>query len=241
MSDMEGPPLDEVTRALLKRAARGGSKAPTEARARVLARVDAVLGPDGPGGPSGGTQGGSSPASPSPSSWALRALPYVATFVLGGGAGVLATRMLSTPPAAPPPQIVYIERPAPPAASSSAAGEEATAVPATSAIVAKPPSRPPPSADTQPDIGAERKLLDVARHALDGEDGAAALAAVSEHERRFPGGVLVQEREAMGVRALLLLGRTGEARARAARFRSRFPSSVLLPAIESAVGAPSAP
>jgi hypothetical protein len=54
---------------------------------------------------------------------------------------------------------------------------------------------------------------------------------VTEHERRYPNGLLVQEREVMAVRALALLGRSEEAHARADRFRSRFPSSLLLPAL----------
>ena len=62
-----------------------------------------------------------------------------------------------------------------------------------------------------------------------------------EHERRYPQGLLVQEREAMAVRALLLLKRHEDARARADRFRARFPDSVLLPTIEAAVGSPVTP
>jgi outer membrane protein assembly factor BamD (BamD/ComL family) len=90
-------------------------------------------------------------------------------------------------------------------------------------------------------LKAERALLDVARGALEGEDGAAALAATAQHERKFPNGALVQEREAMAVRALMLLGRAAEARARAERFRTRFPESPLLPTIQSAIGARSVP
>jgi hypothetical protein len=73
------------------------------------------------------------------------------------------------------------------------------------------------------------------------EDGAAALATTEEHARRYPRGVLVQEREAIAVRALVLLRRTDEARARVDRFRQRFPDSLLLPALESSTGIQSTP
>jgi hypothetical protein len=73
------------------------------------------------------------------------------------------------------------------------------------------------------------------RSALTRQDGAAALDALTQHERRFPSGILVQEREAMTVRALILLGRTEDARVRADRFRDRFPDSVLLPSVEALI------
>jgi hypothetical protein len=68
-----------------------------------------------------------------------------------------------------------------------------------------------------------------------------ALAATAEHARKYPNGVLAQEREAIAVRALLLLGRTAEARARVSRFQATFPDSLLLPALESSVSAASGP
>jgi hypothetical protein len=79
-------------------------------------------------------------------------------------------------------------------------------------------------------------LLDLARHSLEVQDGQAALDAVTRHQRRFPAGILVQEREAMAVRALVQLGRLDDARARARAFGARFPDSMLLPAVQSAVG-----
>jgi hypothetical protein len=238
MSDMEGPPLDETTRAFLKRAAREGATAPADSRNRVFARVDAILGPQGP---SGGSSGGSSaPALPGLSP-TRRAWPLAATFVLGAAAGAMGMRMLSVPVAANPPRIIYVDRATPSPASTVGRIDELTTVPTTSATSGRPPARQPPASDERRNDVGERQLLDVARHALDREDGAATLAAVAEHQRRYPAGVLVQEREAMAVRALVLLGRTDEAQARASRFRSRFPNSVLLPAIESAVGTTSTP
>jgi hypothetical protein len=97
-----------------------------------------------------------------------------------------------------------------------------------------------PSAPTD-GLADERRLLDAARGAVEREDGASALTATAEHERKYPNGILAQEREAIAVRALLLLGRNAEARTRVSRFRATFPDSLLLPALESSVGAASAP
>ena len=109
------------------------------------------------------------------------------------------------------------------------------------APVASAPSRKPSSIDVPDPLADERSLLDLARGAVEREDGAAALAATAEHARKYPGGVLGQEREAIAVRALVLLGRTEEARARVDRFRERFPDSMLLPALESTAGKPPTP
>jgi hypothetical protein len=132
-----------------------------------------------------------------------------------------------------PPSIVVVER-----AAQAASAPDAPA-PAPSASTA-PRAASTASVGVQSGLAAERALLDVARGAIERQDGAAALAATREHERRFPSGMLVQEREAMAVRALVLLGRRDEARARTDRFRARFPGSVLMPALESQVGAPAA-
>jgi hypothetical protein len=242
MSDDPGlPPLDPTAGALLKRAARASASAPPDTRARVLARVEAVIG--GPGGPAGGSPGVSSPPPRRDVSWMRRALPLAASFALGGAVGALGLRAL-TPPAAPVERIVYVDRPAPPmTVPPAAARDELNPAAPTNGSASPPGTMPAPSTAAAPrsDLAAERQLLDVARHALERQDGAAALTAVTDHERRFPSGILVQEREAMAVRALVIVGRTSEARSRATRFRARFPNSLLLPAVESAVTASSTP
>ena len=78
---------------------------------------------------------------------------------------------------------------------------------------------------------AELHLLREARAAVARGDFAAALSPIAEHTRRFKNGRLVEEREALRVKALGGLGRTTEARHAAAAFRARFPRSVLLPAV----------
>jgi hypothetical protein len=75
---------------------------------------------------------------------------------------------------------------------------------------------------------AELRLLERARGALVRRDFGQALSAVAEHARRFRRGILIEEREALRVRALEGLGRQDDARRAAAAFRARFPLSALL-------------
>ena len=71
----------------------------------------------------------------------------------------------------------------------------------------------------------------LARAAVARQDFAGALAPIVEHARRFKDGRLTEEREALRVKALSGLGRTGEAQRVADAFEARFPRSVLLPAV----------
>ncbi len=77
----------------------------------------------------------------------------------------------------------------------------------------------------------ELHLMRQARAAVARGDFAAALAPLAEHARLCKNGRLVEEREALRVKALMGLGRSEEARRAAAAFRARFPRSVLLPAV----------
>ncbi len=86
-------------------------------------------------------------------------------------------------------------------------------------------------------LGAERVLLDRARRSLLHGDPLGALAAVGEHERRFPRGVLSEERDALRVEALVAAARFDDARASAAAFHAAHPGSLLTPAVDSALTA----
>jgi hypothetical protein len=70
----------------------------------------------------------------------------------------------------------------------------------------------------------ELALLGEAQRALP-KDPALALALVGEHERRYPDGLLGQERETVAVSALWQVGRRDEARRRAERFTEEHPRS----------------
>jgi hypothetical protein len=84
-----------------------------------------------------------------------------------------------------------------------------------------------------PEDGLEElRLLDRARRFDRRGDYHAALASTREHQRRFSNGRLVEEREALLIRALMGLGRAAEAGEAAMLFRRRFPHSVLLETID---------
>jgi outer membrane protein assembly factor BamD (BamD/ComL family) len=85
-------------------------------------------------------------------------------------------------------------------------------------------------------LSAERALLETARAAVARGQSGATIGALRRHEQEFPQGRLAEERESLWVQALVMGGQYDEARARAARFRQKFPDSMLLPAVESAVG-----
>jgi hypothetical protein len=129
---------------------------------------------------------------------------------------------------------------APPAVSTGPASPPARAEAAPSAApAAAPPVKQGPGAASSAAAGGEPEveLLQRAQAAL-GADPARALALVREHEQRFPRGALGQEREVIAVGALVALGRTSEARARAARFVELFPRSAYRRRIEALAPAP---
>ncbi len=120
--------------------------------------------------------------------------------------------------------------PAPVVAVANAPEPPAIAAPideATPASALTPPTRLKRST-TGP---SELRLLSRARAAVAHADFYAALPLIAEHARRFRDGRLAEEREALRVRALAGLGRDEDARHVATAFRTRFPHSVLVPAV----------
>jgi hypothetical protein len=73
-------------------------------------------------------------------------------------------------------------------------------------------------------VPSEIELLRDARLALK-QAPARALELVEAHARAYPGGKLTQERELIGISALVALGRHTAALSRGARFQQNFPSS----------------
>ena len=105
----------------------------------------------------------------------------------------------------------------------------------------RPAAIPAPPARSKAEASrAELRLLREARAAVARGDFAGAMAPLTEHARRFKNGRLVEEREALRVKALAGLGRTEEARWAAGSFRARFPRSVLLPAVSKMSATPRA-
>jgi hypothetical protein len=170
------------------------------------------------------------------------ALGVAMLFALGAGAGVLvasglffARRSSSRGEAPPAASAVAPARSAP--ATSPARAPQHSALGGASGAPSPPlaPSAAPSvgsfaaevvaSSTEEPGSAAELGLLGRAQALLD-TDAVRALALTSDHERKFPNGALVQEREVIVVDALLRLGRRADAETRAADFHRRFPASV---------------
>ena len=126
-------------------------------------------------------------------------------------------RSASPPPRGAPPIEPKADTPAPDALSAQA-GSSSSSSSSSSEI----------EAETETEV----HLLQRAQSAL-GASAASALALTDEHARRFPGGALAQEREFIAVSALLSLGRTADAKGRAARLLERFPGSAYRGRLES--------
>jgi hypothetical protein len=91
--------------------------------------------------------------------------------------------------------------------------------PASTSQMAAPPPRPPVAG-----IPTETDLLRDARLVLD-RSPTEALALTEQHRRQYPNGAFSQEREVIAITALTRLGRSADARSRAERFRTLYPSS----------------
>ncbi len=222
-------PLDDDLAALLQDAKT--IAAPDDAKARVHARLALALPP--PGG--GGNTSPPSPAAPLPAGfpgWAL-----AAALAVGAGLGLGGSLLLP-----PRERVLYIDRPtlpAPPAAVAVAQPSPSPSGLRLEDLPRAPTATPSASAANVArgeDLAKERAVLDVARSALGRGDAANTLVATGEHERKFPQGALVEEREALAIQALAMQGRRTDAQARADRFRKRFPRSMLLPAVDAVVG-----
>jgi hypothetical protein len=86
----------------------------------------------------------------------------------------------------------------------------------------------------------EFALLRAARQALE-DHPQRALAISEEHARRFPVGMLAQERETIAVEALAKLGRTAQAQTRARAFLAAHPESPYKNRIDAALARLPAP
>jgi hypothetical protein len=126
---------------------------------------------------------------------------------------------VSSPPAAQP-------APLPPAlpAPPSADTEGSTPVAPEAKAAEKRTSSAPRSPDS---LAQEVAILSRAGAELHAGQPQAALAALSEHQRKFPNGVLSQERTAARVQALCALGRMKEARSELSRLTRVAPNSPL--------------
>jgi hypothetical protein len=113
------------------------------------------------------------------------------------------------------------EQPSPAGSATAAFGEVGTKVPAAN--------------DTAEAARAEARLVGAAREALQHGDPGRALVVLEETQRRFPDGILLQEREALSISALAAVGRKAEAASRASVFLRAFPNSPHAERVRTAV------
>lgn len=124
------------------------------------------------------------------------------------------------PPVAPrddePAPVEALEATTPPPAS--------TAVARSSERSARPREAEPEVAPAEAEVPSEGALLLRARAALR-TDPARALSIAEEHRTAYPEGEMAAEREVLAIEALASLANFDAARARAARFATRYPAS----------------
>jgi hypothetical protein len=234
MSGAPIEPMDPELASLLE--AERTTAPPAGVLDRVWTRVAVTVPAAGPTGGHGA--GGASGGAGTGGSWlASHAVGVaVATFAAGAATGAGVVSVMQRPV---PERIVYVERAAPPApvVAPVVTASAASVVPAATAPVpdVPPGARPTAAPSASSSLSVERGVLDDARAALSSGDAARALRLSDEHLRRFPKAQLGEEREALAIQSLVALGRYDEARARAARFRTAAPHSLLMPAIDSAL------
>ncbi|MDB4930970.1 MAG: hypothetical protein JWM10_3454 [Myxococcaceae bacterium] len=220
--------LPDDLRALLA-SERARAEPPTDEVARIreaaAARIHAAAGPDAPA-PSD---------APRPTRW-LPPRGLLVGLVVGAIAGHLATRVLQSPRER---VVVRVVERAPPvahaarevtdggsAATAASAGADATATATDGGARLPAPWRAGRTEAGARGLDAERALIERCSSALVRGDASGALVAAREHARRFPSGVLVEEREALTIQALRSQGRTAEADARSEAFTRRWPASL---------------
>jgi len=240
---------DDFERMLLRAGRR--ARAPSGMRTRALAAAASVLSLAPPAGASlapakpasAFTKSGSGLLRLATSKWSVMAVlagavtsgpafdppavPHAAPIASAASALVFAPppSVASSPPppsVAPSPSVVD-ERPQSPELSTSRKVAPAPEVPNIRTPAAS--TRRLISREVPHDLGQEVALVDTARHALARGDCSAAISRAEEHERRFPAGVLVLEREVVRIDALEQSGRHDEASARARAFVTRYPAA----------------
>ncbi len=266
MSELE--PLDDDLVALVN-AAKDVPQLDAARTAAIFAATSARIGAGGGGGGGGGREGegeggrgGDAGAGAGAGAGAVTKLGVaIALFVAGAGAGVLVDRAWLTgnadgssvsvalapaadrsaaSPVAPPPleAVSAASLPDAPRAGYISSGAHSRAAGAGSGSGSASASA---EALSSRGLAAERALLDVARSALARGEAAEALAATERHAHEYPDGALVEEREALAIKALVALGRMGEARTRAHSLEQRFPNGLTIHAVKAAVGEDAAP
>jgi hypothetical protein len=234
----EGEPtaqeLEDVRRALLGRV---GAAALAGAAATTLAKSAAGAG-------AGATTGAVASAGV-----ALSVKFGVTALVLGGLAAFTVPKWMSPAPAASagvvePARAPRAIAPASPAATpaSAAPAETPVAPPDDRVARARPQGAAAPSAERNaPPLAEEVRLLKGAQQAVKAGRPAVAIAALAEHQRRFPHGQLALERSAVRISALCALGQTADAKRAAAAFLEHHAGSALAEQVRASCAGAGAP
>lgn len=181
-----------------------------------------------------------SPATAAPAS--MLGPKLFGTLLVGAVTGAALHAALAPPVIHEVTKVVEVTRPAPSVGSTATVSIDSkppaiTARPPTP--IAAPPKADAPKATSAPesdaDLARQRELIERARTAYGRGDPAAALSALLEVRRRFPGGRLEEEAAALSVPVLVALGKTEEAKQTAQAFVLRWPESVLRKMVERAV------
>lgn len=254
MKDDRIEPMDPKLVEMLRRGA-PRQIVPSGAEARVFAKLASSIASTGGG--TGNGAGGTGLAKPTASPVKLASIAVankvilvsIAVIAIGGGAIFAMSRPVpthSTPSARPSvPATAVVAGPEPTSTEgalptlSQERGASIDSLPNArlpSGSGTRPATRSEPPAGTANQLAQERALIEEARSALAAGDPTACLRALETHASRHADGALVEEREALMVRALVAAGQREAAARRAAIFRNEHPGSLLLPAVESALG-----
>ena len=237
--DEQASGLDGDVAALLSRERRSHPQDAAR-KARVLAKLEAIL-PLDPRGPDGG--GGApapAPSIPASASVSRKLLTVSVAACLAGASGAVWTFASRSEPVAsvamtPEP----MPRPSPTTSSGSAPSPVTPEVPETISAEALPSAPIVRAAEHAKKeeactICEERAILEAARRGLREGRYESALERIGAHERRYRRGQLSEERESLRIHVLVATGRTNEAERRAAEFESAFPESPLLGSVRRA-------
>lgn len=191
---------------------------PTAAQlAAVEASIVGTIGGGGGGG-GGGSSGGPTSIPPAAGATMSPAIPaaLVALGLVGGAVAFLWPDDAPPAPTVQSPPVAVVEAP-----EDDAPPETAPSEPAVEA-----PNEPEPETEPAPAAPLdEGELLERARRRVRSSP-AGALRLLRTHRRRFPAGVLSEERDALWVEALHRRGRVDEARASFDAFARAYPGSV---------------
>ncbi len=134
------------------------------------------------------------------------------------------------PVPAPAPSAPVLAPPEP-VATPQIAPQRARQVRLVAPVGAGAPTNNETAAPSPASLSEQQALLDDARRSLARGENQAVLDALESHGHRYPESDLTEEREALAIKALVAAGQPAAARERGARFKQRFPNSLLLPSV----------